>query len=297
MKTERNIRIAFLLNLLFSVFEIFGGILTGSAAVLSDAVHDLGDAAGIGCSYFLEKKSRKPPDEIYTYGYAGYSVLGGVITMLILLIGSGTVIVHAAERIIEPVEIDYGGMMIFAVVGVCVNSCAAFFTREGDSLNQRAVNLHMLEDVLGWIAVLIGAVVMRVTDFWILDPLMSIGTAGFILWNAGKNLREIADLFLGKVPDGLETGEIREHLLEIDGVLDVHHIHIRSLDGQNYDASMHIVTDGDPHEIKEKVREELREHGIGHVTLELEREDEHCLWKICRMESTAVSGHHHHHHH
>lgn len=296
MKTEKNIRIAFFLNLLFAVFEFAGGILTGSTAIVSDAVHDLGDAAGIGCSYFLEKKSRKQPDEIYTYGYARYSVLGGFLTTLILLLGSAAVIVHVAGRLIHPVEIDYGGMMIFAVVGVCVNSCAAFFTREGDSLNQRAVNLHMLEDVLGWIVVLTGAVVMRFTDFWILDPLMSVGVAVFILWNAGKNLKEILELFLEKVPDGLEIGEIREHLMEIEGILDVPHIHIRSLDGQNHDASMHIVTNEEPQKIKRKVREELREHGIGHVTLELEREGEDCHGKICHMEHTAGHGHHHHHH-
>lgn len=297
MKTEKNIRIAFLLNLLFSVFEFAGGILTGSIAVLSDAVHDLGDAAGIGCSYFLERKSRKPPDETYTYGYARYSVLGGLITTLILVVGSAMIILRAVGRLIEPAEIDYGGMMLFAVIGVCVNSCAAFFTREGDSLNQRAVNLHMLEDVLGWIVVLIGAVVMRFTDFSLLDPLMSIGTAVFILWNSVKNLKEIAELFLEKVPDGLETAEIREHLLEIDGVLDVHHIHIRSMDGQNHDASMHIVTNADPHGIKEKVRGELREHGIGHVTLELEWEGEFCHGRECRTEETAGHGHHHYHHH
>ena len=296
MKTEKNIRIAFLLNLLFSVFEFAGGILTGSIAVLSDAVHDLGDAAGIGCSYFLERKSRKPPDETYTYGYARYSVLGGLITTLILVVGSAMIILRAAGRLIEPAEIDYGGMMLFAVIGVCVNSCAAFFTREGDSLNQRAVNLHMLEDVLGWIVVLIGAVVMRFTDFSLLDPLMSIGTAVFILWNSVKNLKEIAELFLEKVPDGLETAEIREHLLEIDGVLDVHHIHIRSMDGQNHDASMHIVTNADPHGIKEKVRGELREHGIGHVTLEMEREGEDCHGRECRTENVPVRGHHHHAH-
>ena len=296
MKTENNIGIAFLLNLLFSIFEFAGGILTGSIAIASDAVHDLGDAVGIGCSYVLEKKSRRPPDVRYTYGYARYSILGGFITTLILMIGSGVIIFRAIGRFIEPAEINYGGMMIFAVVGVCVNSCAAFFTREGDSLNQRAVNLHMLEDVFGWIVVLIGAVVMRFTDFIMLDPLMSIGVAVFILWNSVKNLKEIMEVFLEKVPDDLNIGEIREHLLEIDGVLDVHHIHIRNLDEQNRDAVMHIVTDGDFHEIKEKVREELREHGIGHATLELERENEICHGRECRIENAVVSGHHHHHH-
>ena len=164
MKTQRNILIAFLLNFGFSIFELFGGIFTGSVAILSDAVHDVGDAASIGASYFLEKKSKKQPDEIYTYGYARYSVVGSVITTLILLVGSVLVVWNAVERILHPVEIDYNGMILFAVVGVVINFCAAFFTREGDSLNQKAVNLHMLEDVLGWLVVLIGAVVMRFTD-------------------------------------------------------------------------------------------------------------------------------------
>ena len=165
MKTERNIFIAFLLNLSFSVFEFIGGIITGSVAIMSDAVHDIGDAASIGISFFLEKKSKGKPDEKYTYGYARYSVVGGLITTLILLLGSVMVIYNAVNRIIEPTEIDYTGMIIFAVVGVCVNFCAAIFTREGGSLNQKAVNLHMLEDVLGWLVVLMGAIVMKFTDF------------------------------------------------------------------------------------------------------------------------------------
>ena len=184
MKTEKNILIAFILNLAFSVFEFIGGIFTGSVAIISDAVHDIGDAASIGVAFFLERKSKKQPDEKYTYGYARYSVLGSALTSLILLLGSATVIYNAVRRIVTPTEINYSGMIIFAIVGVCVNLGAALLTRHGDSLNQRSVNLHMLEDVLGWIVVLVGAVVMSFTDLYIIDPLMSIGVAIFILINA-----------------------------------------------------------------------------------------------------------------
>ena len=231
MKTQNNILIAFILNLFFSIFEFVGGIFTGSVAIISDAIHDIGDASSIGISYFLEKKSKKQPDEIYTYGYARYSVIGGVITTLILFFGSVTVIINAIEKIINPTEINYNGMIIFAIVGVIVNFTAAYFTREGDSINQKAVNLHMLEDVLGWAVVLIGAVIMRFTDFKILDPLMSIGVAIFILINAIKNLKEVIDIFCEKIPNGISTEEIKEHILEIDGVIDVHHIPIWSIDG------------------------------------------------------------------
>lgn len=297
MKTEKNILIAFLLNLAFSVFEFIGGVFTGSVAIVSDAIHDIGDAASIGVSYFLEKKSKKQPDETYTYGYTRYSVIGGVITTLILLFGSVAVIYNAIGRIVEPTQINYNGMIVFAVVGVLVNSGAAFFTREGDSLNQKAVNLHMLEDVLGWVVVLVGAIVMRFTDFALIDPIMSIGVAAFIFVNAIRNLKEVIDLFLEKIPHGIEINEIKEHICGIDGVLGVHHIHIWSMDGQNNYATMHIVTNADPHQIKEKVREELSEYGIGHATLELEAENEHCHEKDCHVEYGQHSGHHHHHHH
>ncbi len=296
MKTEKNILIAFILNLAFSIFEFFGGIVTGSVAIVSDAVHDLGDAAGIGISYFLERKSKKQPDEKYTYGYTRYSVVGSVITTFILLFGSVAVIYNAVNRIIEPSQINYNGMIIFAVVGVAVNFFAAFFTRNGDSLNQKAVNLHMLEDVLGWAIVLIGAVVMKFTDFVLIDPIMSVGVSVFIFINAVKNLKEAVDLFLEKAPHGIDINELTEHITEIKGVLDVHHIHIWSMDGNSNYATMHIVTNSDSHEIKEKIREELREHGICHATLELESENEHCHDIQCSVEFKSSSGHHHHHH-
>lgn len=295
MKTERNILTAFLLNLAFSVYELVGGVFTGSVAILSDAVHDLGDAVSIGLSWFLERKSKKQPDEHYTYGYARYSVIGSVITTLILLLGSVMVIYNAVGRLLQPALINYNGMILFAVIGVCVNFAAAYFTSRGDSLNQKAVNLHMLEDVFGWVIVLVGAVVMRFTDFVIIDPIMSIGLAVFILVNAIRNLKEAAELFLEKTPRDIRLEQVKEHICRLDGVLDVHHIHIWSMDGQSHYATMHIVTDADPHRIKAAVREELREQGIGHVTLELEAEGEHCHEKNCRVDFHAHCAHHHHH--
>ena len=296
MKTQKNILVAFILNLVFSLFEFLGGLLTGSVAIISDAIHDIGDAASIGFSFFLEKKSRKQPDEKYTYGYLRYSVIGGLITTVILLVGSVGVIYNAVLRILEPRDINYNGMIIFAVVGALVNFLAAFFTRDGDSINQKAVNLHMLEDVLGWAVVLIGAVIMRFTDFKILDPLMSIAVAIFILINTIKNLKEVIDIFCEKIPDGISTEEIKHHLLEIDGVIDVHHIHIWSIDGNGAYATMHIVTNADTKEIKHKVKEELEEHGICHSTLELETENENCEHIECKVEHHHSHSHHHHHH-
>ena len=295
MKTDKNILIAFVLNLFFSVFEFIGGALTGSVAIVSDAVHDIGDAASIGVSYFLERKSKKQPDNIFTYGYARYSVIGSLITTAILLFGSVAVVYNSVLRLFNPVEINYNGMIVFALVGAVVNFVAAWFTKEGDSLNQKAVNLHMLEDVLGWIVVLIGAVIMRFTDISVIDPIMSIGVSVFIFINALKNLKQIENLFLEKTP--VEVEEIKKHICEIEGVLDVHHIHIWSMDGYSHYATMHVVTDEDSHHIKDKIREELREHNIGHVTLEIESSDEHCHAHDCYVEHNEHCSHHHHHHH
>lgn len=297
MKKEHNILVAFILNLVFSVFEFFGGVFTGSVAIMSDALHDAGDAASIGISYFLEKKSKKGPDETYTYGYMRYSVIGSVITTLVLLFGSAAVVYNAVKRIISPIPINYDGMIVFALVGAAVNFVAAYVTRHGDSLNQRAVNLHMLEDVLGWIVVLVGAVIMRFTDISVIDPVMSVAVAVFIFINAIKNLKEAIDLFLEKTPAGIDVHELEEHISEIEGVKGVHHIHVWSMDGHNNYATMHVVTNEDAHEIKEKIRAELKEHGVGHATLELEGENEHCHEENCSVEVHSHSHHHHHHHH
>lgn len=294
MKTEKNILIAFLLNITFSIFEFFGGIFTNSVAILSDSIHDLGDAISIGISYFMERKSKKPGDNNYTYGYVRYSILGGVITTTILLVGSILVIISATKRLINPVEVNYNGMIIFAIIGVILNFIAAYVTKEGDSINQKSVNLHMLEDVLGWIVVLIGAIIMNFTDIRILDSIMSIAVAIFILINSLKNLKKVLDLFLEKTPDDINIDELKTHLLQIKGVDDIHHIHVWSIDGFNNYATMHIVSkSNDIAKVKKEIREELLEHNICHAILETE--EEACDDKECHVELKEHSHHHHHH--
>jgi len=294
MKVEKNILIAFILNITFSLFEFFGGLFTNSVAILSDSIHDLGDAISIGISYFLEKKSKKKADKNYTYGYIRYSVLGGVITTSILLVGSILVIISAVKRIFHPVEVNYSGMIIFAIVGVILNFSAAYVTREGDSINQKSVNLHMLEDVLGWIVVLVGAIIMNFTDIKILDSIMSIGVALFILINSLNNLKKVVDIFLEKTPDDINIDELKKHLLKIDNVEDIHHIHVWSIDGYNNYATMHIVVDQkNVSLVKKKIREKLVKYNICHAILETE--DEACDDLECHV--SLDTNHHHHHHH
>ena len=299
MKSHRKILFVFILNLGFSFFELVGGFLTGSVAIMSDAIHDFGDAASIGCSYFLERKSKRQPDEKYTFGYRRFSVLGSCITTVILIIGSLVMIYNSIYRIMHPMQIDYSGMILFAVVGVLVNFCAAFLTREGDSLNQKAVNLHMLEDVLGWCVVLLGAIIMHFTDFALLDPIMSICVSVFILINALGNLKDILSVFLEKSPDQMAISSISERILQITGVQNVHHIHLWSLDGQRNLATMHVVSDLEHEGIKCRIRDAMKELGISHITIEMETSSEDCKETVCKFEEESLEKccHHHHHHH
>ena len=298
MKSEKNILTAFILNISFSIFELIGGIFTNSISIISDAVHDFGDALSIGISLILEKISKKKPDEKYTYGYARYSVLGALITTIVLTIGSIFVILGGINRILNPKPINYDGMIIFAIFGVVINFLAAYFTREGNSINQKAVNLHMLEDVLGWVVVLLGSILMKFTNISLVDSIMSIGIATFILINAFKNLKDILDLFLEKTPKDISVEEIKKHLLDIKEIEDVHHIHIWSMDGFTNYSTMHIVTEEkNIKELKNKIREEMSELGISHTTIEIEDKDDNCEEKECEIKINNEGIHHHHHHH
>jgi len=293
MKTARNILLAFLLNLSFSIFELVGGFLTGSIAILSDAIHDLGDAASIGVSYLLEKKSLKSADDTYTYGYLRFSMLGALITSSILTVGSVWVILRAIERCLNPSPVHSGGMLILALLGLVVNLMAAFFTSRGDSLGEKAINLHMLEDVLGWAAVLLGALLIKITGATIIDPLLSIAVALFILINAIKSLREVFDIFLLKCPENVDLQELKQRISSLDSVQKVGQIHIWRLDENRNIATVFIVTDN-PHEnLKTEIKEILNHYNIVYSTIEFGSEEAKCE----ALYSPSLNHHHHHHHH
>lgn len=297
--TSRNIFIAFILNLAFSVYEFIGGSLTGSVAIVSDAVHDLGDALSIGLAYFLERKSRRHSDDRHTYGYIRYSLLGGLITATLLLAGSVLVIIGAIERFFQPIAINYQGMIWLAIIGVVVNFFAAYVTHGGHSLNQKSVNLHMLEDVLGWIVVLIGALVMNFTNWNFIDPLLSILVALFILRSAWQNCQQILDILLENTPADISLDQLQSKILALPSVTGVHHLHVWSIDGFHHFATLHVVTPDLSPAIKSAVRSLLKDQGISHVTLELEVPSEDCPERDCHpnYSTSAFRAHSHPHSH
>lgn len=282
---NENIKLAFFLNLGFSIFEFIGGILTSSVAIFSDAIHDLGDSLAIGVSYFLEKLSIKKADKKLTYGYKRYSILGAFFTSTILIIGSFVVLINAVERIIHPVEVHFAGMLLFSIFGILINGYAAYKTSRSLSLNEKSVNLHMLEDVLGWIAVLIGSLLIKITGWNVIDPLLSIVISLVIGFKAFKNFLAVIKVIVESVPNNIDIDKVATKVKEIEEVADVHHIHIWSLDEDEVFLTMHVqveknVTKKNYEEVKQKVKETLKEEGIGHSTIEME-------YELCKEESCA----------
>ena len=277
---EKRMLTAFLLNLFFCIFEFLGGLFSGSVAILSDALHDLGDAASIGVSYFCQKKSQKKADSVYTYGYARYSLLGGTFTTVILILGSLFMLYHSVQRLFSPTEIHSARMIGIAVLGFVTNLIAARLTHGGDSLNEKAVTLHLLEDVLGWAVVLVGAVVMHFTSFYLLDPLLSICMSVFILIHAIKTLKQMLNIFLERAPEEVDTEELKKKLCALDGVKNVHHLHFWALDERRRFATLHLVCEGNCNEAKARVREILHDFGV--VCATIETDENECTCATCR---------------
>lgn len=291
MKTNQNILIAFLLNLAFAVLEFFGGVICGSSAIMSDSVHDLGDAVSIGASFFLEKKSEKGSDEDYTFGYARFSILGSIITTLVLTVGSLFVIYNAIKRLIYPIQVHYNEMILFAIVGVAVNTIAALITQKGESYNQKAVNLHMLEDVLGWLVVLVGAVVMRFSNINAIDPIMSIAVSLFIIFNALKTLKASLSIMLEKSPENVDVNKLKNDLKIVDGVVEIKNLRIWRLDERNTLAMVQIVVNNEKLELKPKIKTIFKKYGVIQSTVEL------CGTNEIITEHDLCHNYSHHHHH
>ena len=277
----KNIRTAFFLNLGFTVIEFVGGIWTNSTAIIADAVHDLGDCIALAQAWYFESLSDQQGTATYTYGYRRFSILGAAISALILLLASLYVLNEAIPRIIEPEQSNAQGMAVLAVFGVLVNGFAMFKLAKGEGLNTRVVALHFLEDVLGWVAVLIVAIILMFEDVHILDPVLAVLITLYILSNILKQLKNIVPIFLQATPASVDISRLEQALTAIPTVDLVHHLHVWSLDGLRSVLTVHVVTEKllDTEEyaaLKHAFRRVIDEAGIYHSTLEIEFPEEPC---------------------
>ena len=281
----RNIITAFALNLSFAVIELIGGLLTNSVAILSDALHDFGDSLSLGVAYYLQKKSEKKGDKFYSYGYKRFSLLGSIFISVVLLVSSVFIVEESIRRIITPQETNAQGMFILAILGIIVNGAAVLRMHKGKSHNERAVTLHMMEDLLGWLAVLAASFIMIFIDVPVIDPILSIAITVWVLFNVYRNLKETFRIMLQEVPKDIDINKIEKELLKIDGVKSIHDLHIWTLDGEKHIMTVHIVS-GLPLDsetvkrLKYEARKSILELNINHITVEIEGENESgdCLY-------------------
>jgi len=278
-RREGNIKTAFFLNLFFTILEIIGGLWTNSMAILSDALHDLGDSISLGMAWYFEKYSKKGPDEFFSFGYARFSLLGALINSMVLIIGSILVLSQSIPRIFQPESVNAEGMLVFAILGIVINGLAVIRLRKGTSLNEKVVSWHLLEDVLGWIAVLIVSILLMFINLPILDPILSIIITLYVLFNVIKNIKAVMHVFLQGVPRNYSIGEIEEQLLKIPGVLSSYHTHIWSLEGEKNQLTTHIIVEDqisreDIISMKNEIQEVVRQNGIEHVTIQVDYQGE-----------------------
>ena len=284
--TKENIKVAFFLNLCFTVIELVGGLLTNSMAILSDALHDLGDSVSLGLAWYFQKIAQKKSDLSYSYGYKRFSLLGAFINSLILSVGSIFILIEAIPRLFDPKQPDASGMIILAIIGVIVNGFAVLRLKKGKSINEKVVSLHLLEDVLGWLAVLIGSIVMYFFNLPVIDSLLSIGIAIFILLNVFKNIRQSIRIILQGVPDSVDIELVKNELKTFANISDVHDLHIWSVDGEYNVLTVHIVLNENMQQekltdLKHKIKSRLHDFNIQHVTIEFEMKDEMCELEKC----------------
>jgi len=272
---------AFFLNVTFTIIEFIGGILTNSTAIMADAVHDLGDSLSIGFAWFLSKVSEKGSNSEFTYGYRRLSLFGALINGLVLIIGSVWVLTEAIPKLLQPEMPIVEGMIALAVFGVLVNGFAAYKLSKGKTLNERILNWHLLEDVLGWVAVLIVSIVLLFVDWPILDPALSILFTLYILINVAKNLWHTIRLFLQAIPDKELSKSVYKTLIELKEVDSIHHLHLWSLDGEHHVLTAHLALQDalsmqQQLELKKSIAERLSKFNLEHTTIELEMTDEQC---------------------
>ncbi len=281
-ESSKNIIIAFFLNLVFAIIELIGGLLTNSVAILSDSVHDFGDSISLLIAWLFQKKSQQGRNAKYSYGYKRFSLLGSVFLSGVLFVGSMFIFVEAVKRLFDPQPVHAQGMFWLAILGIVVNGAAALRVKKGKSLNERVVYIHIMEDVLGWVGVLVVSIVMLFVDLPILDPILSVAITIWVLYNVYNNLRDTFKILLQAVPDDVDIEKMKQDIGNIENLISIHDFHIWSQDGISHVMTLHAVADKDQLIIKEKIREIAQNYDVSHVTVEFEPSNIPCQYEECK---------------
>jgi cobalt-zinc-cadmium efflux system protein len=288
---EKRVRFAALLNVAFTVVEIVGGLLTNSLAILSDALHDFGDSIALIVSWFFERGAKKSPNSRYTFGYQRLSLFSAIFAASVLIGGSVIIIFEAIPRFLNPEPVNALGMVGISFVGIAFNGLGFFLLKRGESLNEKVLSWHLLEDVLGWVGILVGGIIIYFWHFYLIDPIITVALTTFILYNVAKNLREALSILLQGVPKHINLEAVKKDIMEVKGVIGIHDIHIWSLEGETDVFSAHVVLDDETlaeqsQQTKEVIKDKLLTHHIEHSTIELESEHG-CTGMVCEERDTS----------
>ena len=298
MSSKRAIWLAFFLNLSYAIVEFIAGGVFGSSAVFADSVHDLGDAIAIGLSAFLETISNREEDSHYTLGYKRFSLLGALITAVILMTGSVLVILENITKMFHPQPVNDKGILWLGIIAVTINVLASLVVRKGKTKNESILSLHFLEDTLGWLAVILMAIILRFTDWYILDPLLSLVISFFILSKAIPRFWSTLKIFLDAVPEGVDIKQVKSRLEQLDYVASVNQLNLWTMDGLEKNAIIHVCLEGVKHmEVcKESIRDLLKDCGFQNITIEVDADvASHQVHKRNMVELEASHDHDHHH--
>ena len=300
MKTKHTVWLAFFLNLSYAIVEFIAGGIFGSSAVLADSVHDMGDAIAIGVSAFLETISNREEDSHYTLGYKRFSLLGAMVTAVILMTGSVLVILGNITKLFHPQAVNDEGILWLGIIAISVNVIASLVVRKGKTKNESILSLHFLEDTLGWVAVILMAIVLRFTDWYILDPLLSLVISIFILSKAIPRFWSTLKIFLDAVPEGVDIKQVKSDLEELDHVASLNQLNLWTMDGLEKNAIVHVcLKEIEQMELcKESIRSKLKDCGFQNITIEIDADlASHQTHKRNMEELEAVQNHGHEHHH
>lgn len=299
MSSKFAVWLAFVLNFSFAIIEFIFGGLFGSSAILADAVHDLGDALAIGISAFLESISNREEDSHYTLGYKRFSLLGAILTAVILITGSSLVILENISKLIEPQPVDHEGMLWLGVIAIAINLTASLIVRKGQTKNESILSLHFLEDTLGWLAVIVVAIILRYTNWYFLDPLLSLLISAFILSKALPRFWSTLKIFLDAVPEGVDIKQVKSDLEQLDHVASINQLNLWTMDGLEKNAIVHVcLKEIEQMELcKESIRRKLKDCGFQNITIEIDADLETHQAHKRKVEELEVDKSHEHHHH
>ena len=299
MKTKHAVWLAFFLNLSYAIVEFIAGGVFGSSAVLADSVHDMGDAIAIGVSAFLETISNREEDSHYTLGYKRFSLLGAMVTAVILMTGSVLVILGNITKLFHPQAVNDEGILWLGIIAISVNVIASLVVRKGKTKNESILSLHFLEDTLGWVAVILMAIVLRFTDWYILDPLLSLVISFFILLKAIPRFWSTLKIFLDAVPEGVDIKQVKSDLEQLDHVASINQLNLWTMDGLEKNAIVHVcLKEIEQMELcKESIRRKLKDCGFQNITIEIDADLETHQAHKRKVEELEVDKSHEHHHH